>query len=406
MKNAEIRNLFPFFTSEENNDVAFLDSAATTQKPKIVIDSLAEYYSNFNANANRGAYKSAVRSSQILEDTRNKVKEYINALKAEEIIFMKSATEGLNLISKSYGLDNLNPGDEILISIAEHHANLVTWQNIAKKTGAKLVYFYLTDNFELDINNFKEKINPNTKIVSVTAASNVIPFEVPIQEIIDIAHENGAIAIVDAAQIVSHARIDAQKLNCDFLVFSGHKMYSAQGVGIVYGKYDLLNTMNPFLLGGDMIEYVHEQDVSYAELPSKFEAGTLDVAAIYSLSKAIDFIDSVGMETINTLENEVFNYALEELKKLDFIDLYLPENIKKGNLISFNVKNVHPHDVSQILDFCNVAIRVGHHCAQPLHRYLGINSSCRASFACYNNFKDIDKLIEALYKVKEIFYGN
>ncbi|MFM1539438.1 SufS family cysteine desulfurase [Helcococcus bovis] len=406
MKNAEIRNLFPFFTSEENNDVAFLDSAATTQKPKIVIDSLAEYYSNFNANANRGAYKSAVKSSQILEDTRNKVKEYINALKAEEIIFTKSATEGLNLISKSYGLDNLNPGDEILISIAEHHANLVTWQNIAKKTGAKLVYFYLTDNFELDINNFKEKINPNTKIVSVTAASNVIPFEVPIQEIIDIAHENGAIAIVDAAQIVSHARIDAQKLNCDFLVFSGHKMYSAQGVGIVYGKYDLLNTMNPFLLGGDMIEYVHEQDVSYAELPYKFEAGTLDVAAIYSLSKAIDFIDSVGIETINTLENEVFNYALEELKKLEFIDLYLPENIKKGNLISFNVKNVHPHDVSQILDFCNVAIRVGHHCAQPLHRYLGINSSCRASFACYNNFKDIDKLIEALYKVKEIFYGN
>lgn len=406
MKNAEIRNLFPFFTSEENKDVAFLDSAATTQKPKIVIDSLAEYYSNFNANANRGAYKSAVKSLQILEDTRNKVKEYINALKAEEIIFTKSATEGLNLISKSYGLDNLNPGDEILISIAEHHANLVTWQYVAKKTGAKLVYFYLTDNFELDMNNFKEKINPNTKIVSVTAASNVIPFEVPIQEIIDIAHENGAIAIVDAAQIVSHSRIDAQKLNCDFLVFSGHKMYSAQGVGIVYGKYDLLNTMNPFLLGGDMIEYVHEQDVSYAELPSKFEAGTLDVSAIYSLGKAIDFIDSVGMETINAIENEVFNYALEELKKLDFIDLYLPENIKKGNLISFKVKNVHPHDVSQILDFCNVAIRVGHHCAQPLHRYLGINSSCRASFACYNNFKDIDKLIEALYKVKEIFYGN
>lgn len=406
MKNAEIRNLFPFFTSEENKGVAFLDSAATTQKPKIVIDSLKDYYENFNANANRGAYKVAVKSSQILEDTRNKVKEYINALKVEEIIFTKSATEGLNLISKSYGLDNLNPGDEILISIAEHHANLVTWQYVAKKTGAKLVYFYLRDNFELDMNNFKEKINPNTKIVSVTAASNVIPFEVPIQEIIDIAHENGAIAIVDAAQIVSHARIDAQKLNCDFLVFSGHKMYSAQGVGIVYGKYDLLNTMNPFLLGGDMIEYVHEQDISYAELPSKFEAGTLDVAAIYSLGKAIDFIDSVGMETINAIENEVFNYALEELKKLDFIDLYLPENIKKGNLISFNVKNVHPHDVSQILDFCNVAIRVGHHCAQPLHRYFGINSSCRASFACYNNFKDIDKLIEALYKVKEIFYGN
>lgn len=406
MKNEEIKKLFPFFTSEYNKDTIYLDSAATTQKPKIVIEALSEYYQNYNANANRGAYKVAVKSSQILEETRKKIKKYINASKNEEIIFTKSATEGLNSISKTYGLNNLKTGDEILISIAEHHANLVVWQDVAKKTGAKLVYFYLNQDFEIDMEDFKKKINKNTKIVSITAASNVIPFEVPIKEIIDIAHQNGAITIVDAAQIVSHAKIDVQNLDCDFLVFSGHKMYSAQGVGVVYGKYDLLDNMPPYLLGGDMIEYVYEQDVSYAELPSKFEAGTLDIAAIYSLNKAIDFIDSVGMSTISSIENHIFNYALEKLKKLDFIELYTPKDIKKGSLIAFNVKNVHPHDVSQILDFYNIAIRVGHHCAQPLHRYLGINSSCRISFACYNSIEDIDKLIEGLYKVRDIFYGN
>ncbi|MFM1540214.1 aminotransferase class V-fold PLP-dependent enzyme [Helcococcus ovis] len=406
MKTSKVKNLFPFFTNEYNKPLVYLDSAATTQKPKIVIDSLKEYYEIYNANANRGGYKSAIKSSQILEYTREIVQKYINASKSEEVIFTKSATEGLNLISKSYGLNNLKPGDEILISIAEHHANLITWQKVAKKTGAKLVYFYLTDNYELDIEDFKMKINENTKIVSVTAASNVIPFKVPIKEIIDIAHEKGAIVVIDAAQIVSHSKIDVQALNCDFLVFSGHKMYSAQGVGVVYGKYDLLKSMEPFLLGGDMIEYVYEQDVLYADLPTKFEAGTLDVAAIYSLNKAIDFIDLVGMETINAIENEIFNYALEELKKLDFIELYLPEKTKNGNLIAFNVKNIHPHDVSQILDFYNIAIRVGHHCAQPLHRYLGINSSCRISFACYNSTEDIDKFIQGLYRVKEIFYGN
>ncbi|WP_282925763.1 aminotransferase class V-fold PLP-dependent enzyme [Helcococcus kunzii] len=401
----ETRKDFPFF--ENNKNIAFLDSAATTQKPKVVIDFINDYYTQMNANAHRGTYKKSVESSLLVEDTREKVRKFINASKTEEIIFTKNATEALNLVSYSYGFNNLQSGDEILISIAEHHSNLVNWQYIAKKTGAKLVYFYLDENLNFDQNDFENKLNKNTKIVAFTAQSNVLSFYVPVKEMIEkVREKTEAIVIIDGAQAVAHQKIDVNSLDCDFFAFSGHKLYSIQGVGVLYGKYEILDNMQPFLFGGDMIEYTYEQDTSFAELPSKFEAGTMDVAAIISLGKAIEYIEKLGVNNIYKYEKMLVDYCLEKLNQLDYIKIYYPQKNQKGTSIAFTFDGVHPHDVSQILDFYDVNIRVGHHCAQPLHRYLKINSSCRISIAFYNNFEDIDKLILALEKVKETFYGN
>lgn len=403
----EIRKDFPFFTNKENLNIAYLDNAATSHKPKIVIDGLKDYYEKFNSNANRGAYKLSIESTRILEDTREKVRKFINAEKKEEIIFTKSATESLNLIAYSYAMDNLNQNDEILISIAEHHSNLVVWQNICKKTGVKLKYFYLDQNLNFDLEDYKNKITQNTKIISFTAQSNVLSFDVPVREMIKIARiKSSAKIIIDAAQAIAHEKINVKEMDCDFLAFSGHKMYAGQGVGVLYGRYELLNNMTPFLFGGDMIEYVMEQDVSYAEVPTKFEAGTTDIAAIYTLSLAIDYMYKIGLDNISMIENKLVEYCINKIKEVDNIDIYYPNKNQKGTNIAFNIKDIHPHDVSQILDFEGVNIRVGHHCAQPLHRYLGINSSCRVSFAFYNTFEEIDKFIDSLKKVKEVFYGN
>lgn len=401
----EARKDFPFF--EENKNISFLDSAATTQKPKVVLDSVYDYYMSTNANAHRGAYKISVESSSIIENTREIVKTFINAAKSEEIIFTKNATEALNLVSYSYGMENLKLGDEILISIAEHHSNLVNWQNVSKKTGAKLVYFYLDENLNFDLSDFESKLNKNTKLVAFTAQSNVLSFYVPVRQMIEkIRSKCDALILIDAAQAIAHNKIDVKSLDCDFLAFSGHKLYSLQGVGVLYGKYDILNQMSPFLYGGDMIEYTHEQDTTYAELPSKFEAGTMDVSAILSLGKSIEYVKSIGLDNISKYEEDLVEYCLSKLGELDFINIYYPTENARGTNITFTVDNVHPHDVSQILDFYDVNIRVGHHCAQPLHRYLKINSSCRVSISFYNNYEDIDKLIEALKKVREVFNGN
>lgn len=398
----DIRNDFPYFN---NQDSVYLDSAATTQKPKIVIDAISDYYSKFNANANRASYKTAWESTQILEDSRNAVKEFIDAKHNEEIIFTKSATESLNLIAYSYGLQNLKEGDEVLVSIAEHHANFVNWQYICEKTGAIFRVFYLDENRDLNLEDFSSKINENTKIVAITAQSNVLSFEVDLKHIASIAHKYGAIVVADGSQIVSHKKVSMIDTDVDFFAFSGHKMYALQGVGVLYGKKEILEKMNPFLLGGDMVEYVTEQNSTYKELPHKFEAGTLDVAAIYSLKIAIEYLNNIGFDFIEEKERELILYAKEKLRELGFIEL-LYNGSGINSLITFNVKDVHPHDVSQVLDFENVSIRVGHHCAQGLHRYLGLNSSCRISVAFYNTKHDIDKAFNALKKVKEIFYGN
>lgn len=404
MKINNVREDFPFF--KENPTLSYLDSAATTQKPSFVLDSIYEFYTKYNANANRGAYDIAQKATDILESSRQKVQNFIDADSSDEIIFTKSATEALNLFSYSYGLNNLSKDDEVLVSIAEHHANFVNWQYICNKTGAKLKIFYLDDETNLDFEDFKNKLSDKTKIVAITAQSNVLNFKVYIKAYVEYAHQFGAVTIVDGSQIISHNRVSMKDLDCDFFAFSGHKMYSLQGVGVLYGKRELLNNMDPFLLGGDMVEYVTEKQTKYKEIPHKFEAGTLDVSAIYSLKKAIEYLENIGFENIKKIENDLMKYLVNEIKKLDFVDLVYKGEEFSGALVAFNVKNVHPHDVSQILDYYNVAIRVGHHCSHQLHRYIGINSSCRASLSFYNTKEDIDKLIFGLKKVKEIFYGN
>lgn len=405
MEVKEARKDFPFF--ENNKNISFLDSAATTQKPKIVLDTITEYYTKINANAHRGSYKISIESSSLIEKTRERVKQFINASRSEEIIFTKNATESLNLVSYSYGLNNLKSGDEILISIAEHHSNLVNWQQVAKKNGAKLVYFYLDENLNFDQNDFENKLNKNTKVVAFTAQSNVLSFYIPIKEMIKkVREKTQAVVLIDGAQAIAHKKIDVRDIDCDFFAFSGHKIYSLQGVGVLYGKFNLLDSMQPFLYGGDMIEYTFEQETSFAELPSKFEAGTLDVAAIISLNKSIEYIEKFGIENIYTYEKKLVDYCLDKLSNLEYIKIFYPKKNPMGTNITFTFDGVHPHDVSQILDFYDVNIRVGHHCAQPLHRFLNINSSCRISLAFYNNYEDIDKLVLALEKVKETFYGN
>lgn len=401
MTSEEIKKDFPILNERK---ISYLDSAATTHKPIQVIDKIKEFYNKYNANPHRGAYSLSMETTGIYEDTREKVARFINAKNKEEIIFSKNATESLNLIAYSYGLENLKKDDEIVISIMEHHSNIVPWQKIAKVTGAKLKYMYINDNFEIDDEEVKTKITDKTKIVAITHISNVTGTINDIDKIIKYAHEKGAITVVDASQSIPHMKIDVQKIDTDFLVFSGHKMLAPLGIGVLYGKKKLLENMPPFLMGGDMIEYVYEQDATFAPLPNKFEAGTQNVEGVIGLGAAIDYIERIGYENISKIEKEVVSYAIKELSKLDFIELYLTKNNKNHcGVISFNIKGVHPHDVASILDTCGVCVRSGNHCAQPLMRYLGIDSTCRASFYIYNTKEDVDNLVKGLKKSYEMF---
>lgn len=387
-----------------NRDIAYLDSGATTQKPIQVIKAIENFYENYNANPHRGAYSLSVEATEIYEDTRTKIARFINAKNRDEVIFSKNASESLNLIAYSYGLDTLKKDDEIVLSIMEHHSNLVPWQYVSKKTGAKLNYMYIDENYELTKNEIENKITDKTKVVGITHVSNVLGTINNVKEIIDYAHKKGAIVVLDASQSIPHTKIDVQKLNPDFMVFSGHKMLAPLGIGVLYGKRELLNKMNPFLMGGDMIEYVYEQDTTFAPLPNKFEAGTQNVEGVVGLGAAIDFINSIGYEEIQKIENEVVKYAREELSKLDFLKIYItPNKENHSSVISFNIKGVHPHDVASILDSEGVCVRSGNHCAQPLLRYLGIDSTCRASFYFYNTRNDVDRLVKALQKAYNIF---
>ena len=386
-----------------NNDIIYLDNAATSQKPKYVIKKVNEYYSKYNANPHRGSYDLSISATREYDKARNVVKNFINAKYDEEIVFTKNATESLNLIAYSYGLDNINENDEIILSIMEHHSNLVPWQMVCKNKKAKLKYLYLNNNYEIDQEELS-KITKNTKIVCITHVSNVTGTINDIKKIIDISHKNGAVVIVDASQSVAHMKIDVQKLDADFLVFSGHKMLANMGVGVLYAKRDLLKEMKPFLMGGDMIEYVYEQETSFASIPSKFEAGTQNVGAVISLSSAIEYINKIGFDNIIKYERQLIDYARKEMEKLDFLDLYYTSNIENHtSVIAFNIKGVHAHDVASILNSYNICIRSGHHCAQPLHRYLNLDSTCRASFYIYNTKEDIDRLIDGLKKVNNMF---
>lgn len=401
MTNYDIRKDFKII---ENNKIAYLDSGATTQKPEQVLDALKHYYEYDNANPHRGAYKLSIKATEVYDEARDKVRKFINAPKFENIVFTRNATESLNLIAYSYGLNNIKKGDKIVLSIMEHHSNLVPWQNVCKKTGATLEYMYINDDGTLNEDEINKKIVPGVKIVGITQVSNVLGTINPVKEIVKKAHEVGAVAVVDASQSVPHMKVDVQDIDADFLVFSGHKMLSPLGIGVLYGKKNLLEKMSPFLFGGDMIEYVYEQETTYAPVPTKFEAGTQNVEGAVGLGAAIDYLNNVTMENVEKIEKEILSYAMEKLLNLDFVTVYGPRDLNKhAGVISFNVNKIHPHDVASVLDSENVCIRSGNHCAQPLLRYMGLDSTCRASFYIYNTKEDVDKLIDALYKTKKTF---
>ena len=401
MNGENIKKDFPLL---ENRNIAYLDSGATTQKPIQVINAIEEFYKKNNANPHRGAYTLSIEATEVYESTRQKIAKFINAKHPEEIIFSKNATESLNLIAYSYGMDNLKKDDEVVISIMEHHSNLVPWQKATKATESKLNYMYINEEFELSDEEIETKITDRTKIVGISHVSNVLGTINNVKKIIKYAHKKGAIVIVDASQSIPHMKIDVQDLDADFLVFSGHKMLAPLGIGVLYGKREILNKMTPFLKGGDMIEYVYEQETTYAPLPNKFEAGTQNVEGVIGLGAAIDYIQNIGYDKMQELENDVLAYARQELSKLDYLTLYMTPNEKNhSSVISFNIKGVHPHDVASILDSEGVCVRSGNHCAQPLMRFLGIDSTCRASFYFYNTIEDVDRLIHALNKAYDMF---
>ena len=388
----------------QERKISYLDSGATTQKPQCVINAIDSYYKECNANPHRGAYSLSIEATEKYESTREKIAKFINAKNREEIIFSKNATESLNLIAYSYGLDNLKKDDEVVISIMEHHSNLVPWQKITKQTGSKLNYMYINENYEITDEEIESKITDKTKIVGITHVSNVLGTINNVKKIIKYAHKKGAVVIVDASQSIPHMKIDVQDLDADFLVFSGHKMLAPLGIGVLYGKREILNKMTPFLMGGDMIEYVYEQETTFAPLPNKFEAGTQNVEGVIGLGAAIDYIENLGYDKIQEIEHEVISYARQELSKLDYLTLYTtPNKENHSSVISFNIKGVHPHDVASILDSEGVCVRSGNHCAQPLMRFFGIDSTCRASFYIYNTKDDVDKLVKALDKAYGMF---
>ena len=396
---------FPLLRTEMNGKpIAYLDNGATTQKPEQVIRALCGYYGGCNANPHRGAYALSVEATEIYENTRKLTASFINAARPEEIIFTKNATEALNLVAYSYGLTNIGAGDEIVLTIAEHHSDLVPWQYVAKTKGATLKYIYLEKDGNLSDEDIETKITEKTKLVAVTQVSNVLGLKNDVKKVAKKAHSVGAVVVVDGSQSVAHQKVDVQDIDADFFAFSGHKMLSPMGIGVLYGKYDILDAMPPFLMGGDMIEYVQEQDTTFAELPAKFEAGTQNVGGAAGLQAAIEYLGKIGFDRIEAIEKELVDYALPQLRELPYIELYGCDTTRdnKTGIIAFNVKDVHPHDVATILDSTGVAVRAGHHCAQPLHRYLGLNASCRASFYLYNTKEDVDRWIAALKTVRSV----
>lgn len=400
---------FPAINQQVNGHrLAYLDSAATTQKPASVIKAVNDYYNLFNANPHRGAYYLSVKATEMYENAREVVKDFIGADKSKEIVFVKNATEGFNLLAYSYGMNFISEGDEIVISIAEHHSNLVPWQQVAKARGAVLKYMYLNEDGIISDDEIENKITEKTKIVSVTHVSNVLGTINPVKKIIEKAHSVGAIAILDGAQSIPHMKVNVKDLDADFVVFSGHKMLSPMGIGVVYGKEKLLEKMPPFMFGGDMIEYVWEQEATFAEVPFKFEGGTQNVGGAVGLTAAIKYLNEVGMQNVEDHEKELVSYAIEKLSEIPHVTIYGTKDIdKKAGVLSFNVDEVHPHDVSTILDSYGIAIRAGHHCANPLMRHMKINATCRASFYIYNTKEDIDALAEALKNTRKwLGYGS
>ena len=396
-----VRDQFPILSVPENEKrLIYLDNAATSFKPLSVLKAVDDYYRMDNANPHRGVYTLGVRSTDIHENARLTAARFVNA-SPEEIIFTQNATEALNLVAYSYGMEFLKEGDEILISVAEHHSNLVPWQRVAKHTGSRLVYLYPGPDGRITEEELDQKINPRTRLIAIAHVSNVLGTEAPVKSIVKRARLQGAVVVLDCAQSVSHMPVDVKDLGVDFAAFSGHKMYAPMGIGVLYGKKELLDKMPPFLSGGDMIANVHEQTSTYAEVPRRFEAGTRNVGGEAGLAAAIEYINSIGWETIRTHEQALMDQALKGLNALPYITVYGSTNSSdRHGVISFNVDGVHPHDTATILDSEGIAVRAGHHCAQPLMEYLGIGSCVRASVAIYNTEEDISVFLNSLEQVR------
>ena len=401
----KIKQDFPIFNQKINDEtLVYLDNAATSQIPKFVEEKVRDFNEKERANVHRGVHALGLRATNQYESSRQKVANFIGANNAQEVIFTSGCTDSLNLVAASFGEQNIQAGDEILVSIMEHHSNLLPWQQLAKRKQAKLNFIEINSDGLLDIENLKSKISSKTKIVALTHVSNVLGTINPIKELTDLAHEKGAIVVVDGAQAVGHFPINVAELNVDFYAFSGHKMFAPTGIGVLYGKKDLLDKMQPYRLGGEMIANVTREGATWAEVPYKFEAGTPNIAGAIGLGAAIDYLQSLDFELIQKHEQELTSYALEKLKNVSGLTIYGPQKSNgRIGVISFNLKNIHPHDLATALDLNGIEVRAGHHCAQPLMASLDTESTVRASLSIYNTKDDIDKLVSSLHEAKEFF---
>lgn len=390
---------FPLLMQDKT---VYIDNAATAQRPKCVIDAEKDFYTCHNANPLRGIYELSVQATEDYENARKAVRDFIGAKSVQEIIFTRNTTESINLVAYSYGLSNLKQGDEVVVSIMEHHSDLLPWQMVCRQTGAELKFLECEKDGSLDLDKAEKLITDRTKIVAVTQLSNVLGREYPIEKLAQLAHSRNAVMVADGAQSTPHIAVDVKKLGVDFFAFSGHKLYGPMGIGVLYGRRELLEEMPPFLTGGEMIESVSRSSAVYAELPHKFEAGTVNAAGAVGLKAAIDYVNGIGFEEIHGRELDVSEYAFEEMKEMPHINILGSEKAEEHNgILTFTVDDVHPHDVSEILAADGIAVRAGHHCAQPLLEYLGYRSTVRASFAFYNTKEDADRFLDSLSTVRE-----
>ena len=406
MLKTDVRSDFPIFDSKENSGLIYFDNAATTQRPIQVIKAIEDFYVHANANPLRGLYSLSVRATDMYENARQNVASFINAKAVQEIIFTRNASESLNLVAYTWAMENIQQGDEIVVSAMEHHSNFLPWQMVCKAKGAKLVFLECDNQGTILKEEWQGKINARTKLVALTHVSNVFGITNPVKEIASYAHKTGnagkgAMVVIDGAQSTPHVKIDVQDLDADFFAFSSHKLCGPMGIGVLYGKLDLLENMPPFLRGGEMIEYVTREEVTYAELPHKFEAGTVNAADAVGLSAAIDYLKDIGLDEIHKNDDRLSSMLISGMKSIPHVNIIgSPDSSKHSGIVTFTIDGVHPHDIASILDSEKIAIRAGHHCAQPLMQKLGVGSTARASLYFYNTEKEVERFLESLSKVR------
>ncbi|MER2155228.1 MAG: cysteine desulfurase [Solibacillus sp.] len=402
---SDIKSYFPILNQEVNgHPLVYLDSAATSQKPIQVIEAISNYYNLDNSNVHRGVHTLGNRATDSYEGAREKVRKFINASSTQEVIFTRGTTTALNTVASGYGRQNVQEGDEIVITYMEHHSNIIPWQQLAKEKGAVLKYIDLEADGTISLEKVRETITPKTKIVSMMYVSNVLGTINPIKEVAQIAHSNGAVVVADLAQAAPHLKVDVQDLDVDFAAFSGHKMCAPTGIGVLYGKKALLEEMEPVEFGGEMIDFVGLYESTWKELPWKFEGGTPIIASAIGLGAAIDFLEEIGLDNIAAHEHKLAGYAMDQLETIDGLQIFGPRDpMRRCGLVTFNLDDVHPHDVATVLDMSGIAVRAGHHCAQPLMKWLQVSATARASFYMYNDEEDVDRLVAGLRSAKEYF---